>query len=423
MAQDDFVYGDSLPDAPQLAHRGDYGVGVRTLELIDPDRVDLLNASAGNPSPLYDRPLTVEIWYPAIIPEGETQHTTYDEFLGRSDDPSRPLRPYTFAGRALRDAEPDFAQAPYPLVIISHGYPGSRLMFTYLTENLASKGYVVVSIAHTDSTYDNTAIFGSTLLNRSQDQWFVLNEMANLSAAGSSAFLSGLLDADNTALIGYSMGGYGALNAIGAGYNGIAAPFGPGRNLDSLVQGNETYAELLDERIKAAILFAPWGGELAGVGQPGRALWDESALADITIPTFWVVGSHDDVSMFGGVQRLFDWSINSERHLLIYDHALHNVAPNPPPPEATNLPDYASRSEPVWDERRINNINQHFVTAFLGYHLKGLENYADYLNVAVENAVDGKYSAARDGTLNTDHTYWPGFEPRTALGLRLIKGN
>jgi predicted dienelactone hydrolase len=34
--------------------------------------------------------------------------------------------------------------------------------------------------------------------------------------------LAGLLDANNTALIGYSMGGYGALNAAGAGYSAQA---------------------------------------------------------------------------------------------------------------------------------------------------------------------------------------------------------
>ena len=30
----DFLYGDLLPDAPELADRGDYLIGVRTLELI-----------------------------------------------------------------------------------------------------------------------------------------------------------------------------------------------------------------------------------------------------------------------------------------------------------------------------------------------------------------------------------------------------
>ena len=56
---------------------------------------------------------------------------------------------------------------------------------SHLGENLASKGYVVVSIDHPDSTYDDQKAFGSTLYNRAFDQLFVLNEMARLGAAGS----------------------------------------------------------------------------------------------------------------------------------------------------------------------------------------------------------------------------------------------
>jgi len=90
---------------------------------------------------------------------------------------------------------------------------------TYLTENLASKGFVVVAIDHMESTYNDAGGFQSTLLNRSRDILFVLNQIAELSKSGSNNFLVGLVDANNTALIGYSMGGYGVLNAAGAGYS------------------------------------------------------------------------------------------------------------------------------------------------------------------------------------------------------------
>lgn len=409
-AGDDFVFGDPLPNAPELAARGDYQVGVQALELIDEGRVDILSATSDDPSPLYDRPLMVEVWYPADLADGEIEMTEYNDFLGRADVAEAPNIPFAFAGRAARDATPNTADAPYPLVIVSHGFPGSAYMMTYLNENLASKGYVVVAIAHTDSTFTDTAAFGSTLLNRTLDQWFVLDEMARLSAAD-DGFLSGLVDADNTAIIGYSMGGYGALNAIGAGYNGLAANFGPGANIDVLVAGNEDYIASQDDRIKAAVLFAPWGGNLGGIGLANASLWDEEALADITVPTLWAVGDEDDVSLFVGVETLFDWSINSERYLLIYENALHNVAPNPPPAEATEFAQFERYSEPAWNERRINNINQHFVTAFLGLHLKGMTEYAAYLNMPVERSNDGSVD---------EETYWPGFPPRTALGLRFI---
>ncbi len=69
----------------------------------------------------------------------------------------------------MRNATPDKVASPYPLVIVSHGYPGSRVLLSYLTENLASKGYVVAAIDHTESTHGDTKGFQSTLLNRAKD--------------------------------------------------------------------------------------------------------------------------------------------------------------------------------------------------------------------------------------------------------------
>jgi hypothetical protein len=64
---------------------------------------------------------------------------------------------------------------------------------------------------------------------------------------------------------------------------------------------------------------------------------------------------------------------------------------------------YYHYAEPSWDQRRINNINQHFVTAFLGIQLKKKE-YGKYLEVS------------EDSNLKT----WTGFKPRTSVGLLLV---
>ena len=50
----------------------------------------------------------------------------------------------------------------------------------HLGENLASKGFVTVSIDHTDSTYDDQQAFASTLYNRPLDQRFVIERIAEL---------------------------------------------------------------------------------------------------------------------------------------------------------------------------------------------------------------------------------------------------
>ena len=75
--QTEFVFGDALPDAPELAARGDYNVGVRTLQAVNPDQLDVLAVTPDAPNPRYDRPLTLEIFYPGTVPAGQEALTTY----------------------------------------------------------------------------------------------------------------------------------------------------------------------------------------------------------------------------------------------------------------------------------------------------------------------------------------------------------
>ncbi len=401
--KDAFVFGDPLPDAPELAARGTYGVGVRTLTLTHADQLDVLNAKDGQ-APRYNRPITVEVWYPAQIPAGKAERVTYEQVMGSANDAKRPLIPFTFAGRALRDAKPNPGSGAYPLVIVSHGYLGSRLLFTYLTENLASKGYVVVSIDHTESTFKDAGGFASTLLNRALDDLFVLNEMARLGEKTGKTFLAGLLDANNTGLIGYSMGGYGALNAVGAGYSPQAAKMfaqvsGGSTALTTQTTNAPDYKASQDPRIKVVVAFAPWGME--------RGVWDAEGLAGLTRPTLFVAGSKDDISGYEkGIKAIYEGAVNADRYMLTYANARHNVAPNPPPAESLKpglpIDEYYRYAEPAWNERKINNINQHFVTAFLGLHLKGMD-YAKYLDLPP----------------NANDSPWTGFKPRSAVGLEM----
>src|SRR5215475_3895036 len=167
-------------DAPALAPRGPYAVGVRTVVLRNPGQVDILafDKAAGK-APLYDRPLTVEIWYPAEAPAGANDQIRYEMALRTPPDaPPGPAKTFAIPGEALRDAAP--VKEKFPLVVVSHGYPGSRYFLSYLTENLASKGYVVASIDHTDSVTGETRAFPSTLLNRAADQLFVIGALEGL---------------------------------------------------------------------------------------------------------------------------------------------------------------------------------------------------------------------------------------------------
>ena len=64
-------------DAPELAHFGEFNIGVRTLEFTDPDRPDVLNSTEGSETVFYDRSLTVEVWYPAKLADSQQAGSTY----------------------------------------------------------------------------------------------------------------------------------------------------------------------------------------------------------------------------------------------------------------------------------------------------------------------------------------------------------
>lgn len=411
----DFVYGDPRPDAPELAYRGPHAVGVRTLQVVNPNQLDILNYSADNTDPRYDRPLTLEVWYPADLAPGDRELTTYSDVLGSGPgNPLRPITPFEFTGRAARDARPGTVGGPYPLVIVSHGYPGSRVLMTYLTENLASKGYVVVSIDHTESTHGDKVDFAlwgfaSTLLNRTLDIHFVLNTVADMGEFGAPGFLAGMVDAEQTALIGYSMGGYGSLNAAGAGFSALAVslPWAvPGGELARLQAGNPEYLALQDSRIKAVVALAPWGGHLG--------FWDQDGIAGLEVPSLFIVGDQDQTAPFSGVEWLYDNAVRSDRYVLKYQGAIHEVAVNPPPPiSKANYAEYMHYQEPAWDNRKINNVNQHFVTAFLGMHLK--QQYGMYEPYLDLHPISNESNRADP----TDPTYWKGFTAWAAIGMEL----
>jgi hypothetical protein len=167
------------PFAPELARHGTYPIGVRTFDVTDRGRIDVLNTKEGAPNARYDRRLVLEVWYPATLAPGQ-QPGGATRVITR--DPSITAVLY---GRAVRGAAPITGAGAYPLVIVSHGYPGNRFLMSHLCENLATKGFVVVAIDHPDSTYDDQQAFASTLFNRAYDQLFVLDEVARLGATGS----------------------------------------------------------------------------------------------------------------------------------------------------------------------------------------------------------------------------------------------
>ena len=397
------LIGDPLPGAPALAARGGLPTGVRTIQLIHPEQPDVPASLAEGRLVRRDRPLTVEVWYPAA-PRGGERHAVYQEVMGRADWNN--LEPFTFEGRALRDAAPDVAGGPYPVVVISHGYPGSRMLLSNLSENLCGKGYVVMNIAHTDNTYEDFRPQGSmesALIQRTLDQRFVIGMLPELNRAG---WLEGMLTPERVGLIGFSMGGYGLLRTLGAQAGENARKLCGA--LAELLCDPEGFRGL--EAVRAAVAFAP-----------ATFFLDEATAARIGVPTLWVCGSADKTVGYDAVHAFCEKATGSDRTFLTFENCGHNVANNPAPSQAAGRDWTIMKrwADPVWDTRRLNDVNCHFVTAFMDLHLKGMADRKRFFDVPVRRGSDAVWRVDASGTPAQGHTYWPGFVEGNAAGLML----
>ncbi len=399
-------------DAPALAALGADAVGFRTITLIHPNQPQL---DATDPKtgivPVYDRKLVVDIWYPAKVAKGAKRVTYRGTLWG---EPPRPPVAFTQEGLAVLNARP--VDRAHPLVILSHGYSNAPAVMTWLTENLASKGYVVAGIHHEDPnpyivSPDKRA---APSFNRPHDIAFVTAQLR--------ASLGTQINSEKVALIGYSQGGYGVLTAGGASLD----PEGPnmalvaGGWLRKYTRGQAGAGEISVPGVKAIVALAPGGGF-------PKSAWGAEGLAAIRAPLLLVQGDADPVVDYAsGALAVFAGAVNSDRYLLTYQQAGHAIALNPAPPQMRgSVWDMDWFEDPIWRQDRINAINLHFITAFLAVHLRGENSRAAYLNVPVESSDEGTwvapastpwgaYSPGGDGV-----TLWKGFQRRHARGMEL----
>ena len=397
-------------DAPELAYYGNFNVGVRTLSFSNPNQANVASAGGSKETALYERRLIVEVWYPAQLASNQQPGGSYTTATRNRSITA------TLHGKAVRNAEPMNKPAPMPLIVISHGYPGNRYLMSHMAENLASKGYVVASIDHRDSTYSDQTTIWSTLYHRPLDQLFVIDKIAELSIDNSS-FLNKLVDSETVGIVGYSMGGYGLLVNLGAGYSDATAASGEQLAADIAnrhAASNPEFGQIIDDRIKAGIAIAPCC--------MNRGMWDAAALQKITKPVFFMSGSADDTAGYEtGTRAIFQGASNSDRYLLTYLNAGHNaIAPIPLPQEIHASADQAGAyhyTDAVWDSIRSSNIMIHFATAFFDLTLKGDTTRLPYLQL-LPNSEDGVY-AVEDDRETSEHSYWKGFPQYTARGLVL----
>ena len=217
------------------APTGGEPIGTVSLHLVDPSRLDPW-APTRRP-----RELMVQLWYPAQhergypaapwISPGAVAH-----FEASWNIPHGSVRLPTTSGRV---GAPVLRQGPCPVLLFSPGYGMDRSAGTSLVEELASYGYLVVTIDH---TYDASEVefpggrLETALLPadpsdrlvveetgvREADARFVLDRIEELNAARNPDAehrplphgLRGAFDLDRIGMFGHSLGGCTAAAVI-----------------------------------------------------------------------------------------------------------------------------------------------------------------------------------------------------------------
>jgi predicted dienelactone hydrolase len=362
------------PDAPSYALPGPHSVGTRELTLDGA------------------RPLSITAWYPALNPDGAPAGTTYR--LGLLGLP----------GAALAEAAPDLSAGPYPLVVFSHGWGLSRLLYTDLLEHLASHGFVVLAVEHSGNSILD-ALLGTEAMVAETPAQFALRPGDLLRVIEAAEYLgapdgplAGMIDPERVAVMGHSFGGYTALSVAGARLDFAAlrawcdanaggpldafpdvAVYPPdSRDFDGTagacflraseaeiagLRGFDAPPDSLwppvsdgDVRIGAVVALSPWAGPLFGA----------DGAAALTIPTLVVVGSVDQVTIpERDALPIYDALGSDEKALFVLEYANHFVYLDECAPALRQFNQFFVCSDEVWEMARAHDLIFHAVTAFL----------------------------------------------------------
>ncbi|MEZ4707841.1 MAG: alpha/beta fold hydrolase [Caldilineaceae bacterium] len=382
----------AAPDAPTYAARGPFAVGFQTF---------VSSAESENV-------LEIHSWYPARVPADATAEIAYEVKL--KDSTWSPTAPLVAHGHALGNGAVDDTQAPYPLVVLSHGFMLSPAWYHTLAEHLASHGFIVLAPDHVEEFDPTFGGMWKTLIDRPAAVTRTLDYAAALTAP--DAELAGLIDMEKVAVVGHSYGGYTALAAAGAQYDMAAykarcgalaeddplaffcMPIAPMEAEMAARAGlDEIPADLWpsfgDPRVKAII---PLAGD--------SYLFDQAGLSQITVPMMAITGGADTgTPPEWGAKPAYTYAASEQKALVVLDGAEHMIFTTPcaNQPWISEHPYYEYFCfDPAWEKTEALDLIHHFATAFLLDVLNGdkaayaalLPEAGQFPNVAYETTLE-----------------------------------
>lgn len=196
---------------------------------------------------------------------------------------------------------PESAEGNHPVILYSHHSGGGRRAASYLCDHLASHGYVVAALDHSEVVAEElkgkegetseqlSARADAWIANRVPDVRFLLDRV--LSGAGAH------IDPDRVGIVGHSFGGWTAL----------AVPE-------------------VDSRIRAVVALAPAGSSQP---RPGIIPAKLSFRWHRDIPTLFLVAENDVPLPLDGMYDIFDTTPSTKQMVILrradHYHFLDNV--------------------------------------------------------------------------------------------------
>lgn len=270
---DDTAEEEAPPAPSSPAELGPYAIGVTTLES-EPDATG--------------RVLPVEVWYPART--SGKKGDPYELFIG-----TLKLAEIDSPNGAARDAARDTRGGPYPAILFSHGNGGVRAQSFYLTEYLASHGFVVVAPDHVGNTMAEIVNSALAIPPAEVARLRPGDLSLALDTALASSFAS-MIDESRIGAAGHSFGGYTVMRIGGASMDVAAVTAECAASGDLLCDG---WSELTapfpesdrDPRVKAVVAQAPGGSSV--LDTPGHV-----GFADVAVPTMVQGGTTDQTTPY-----------------------------------------------------------------------------------------------------------------------------
>jgi dienelactone hydrolase len=298
---------------------GEYPVGTRIMYMKDVSRTEDQSTHPGIP-----RELIVQIWYPAAM-----SNNRLEPYQRRSETTLETSYRSILSTNSKSDAPIASGDSRFHVLLFNHGWGGRRTQDTFLTEDLASHGYVVASIDHPynaglvampdgrviEDTLGPDAINPSVRTaaqilntwNKELSKWveddrFVLDTLQTQNLDKTS-FWFNRLDTTRTGAFGHSFGGAASVQICS-----VDARVQAGLNMDGWTFGDLTH------RVDGQSLMFIYGGGNSSKPQVRRA--DPTAEMQLDLQDANEVES--SLKEYGG----YKLTVEHTSHMDFTDHSL-----------------------------------------------------------------------------------------------------